>query len=177
MNSVRETDLEVETLHQREDSKAIAFQGQFSPLSNFYATTIHMRDTEYSNLEQYYQASKAKLHGDTTTMCKIMLEQDQAQIKKLSKQTKRNPNIGTEDEKSQLLKIMEDGLLAKFSDPALKDYLLATEGKNLIEASKYDTFWGCGKALDNPECLKQNSDTGNYLGKLLVKVRDTLEAK
>ena len=175
VNSVRETDLEVEKLHQREDAKVIAFQGQFSPFSNFYAFNIQLRDTEYSSLEQYYQASEAKLHGDLTTACKIMLEKDQVQIKKLSKQIKTNPNIGKEEENCQLLTLMEEGLIAKFSNPHLQDYLLKTNDKCLVEASQYDTFWGCGKSLDNPECLKLNPMTGNHLGRLLVKVREQLK--
>lgn len=55
-------------------------------------------------------------------------------------------------------------LKVKFSDPELKEKLLATGDAILIEDSKTDPFWGIGK-----------KGTGkNMLGKLLMKVREEI---
>jgi len=55
-------------------------------------------------------------------------------------------------------------LQAKFQDEVLKRKLLATGNAILIENSKTDSIWGCGK--------KGNGK--NMLGKLLMKVRKEL---
>lgn len=55
-------------------------------------------------------------------------------------------------------------LKVKFSDIELKEKLLATGNAILIEKSKSDSFWGCGK----------NGKGKNMLGKLLMKVREEL---
>lgn len=48
----------------------------------------------------------------------------------------------------------------------LRDLLLSTNSKNLIEASPYDYYWGCG-----------NDGSGqNRLGKLLMELRLELSA-
>ena len=56
-------------------------------------------------------------------------------------------------------------LKVKFSDIELKEKLLATGNAILIEDSKSDSFWGCGK----------NGKGKNMLGKLLMKVREELK--
>jgi len=55
-------------------------------------------------------------------------------------------------------------LRAKFSDPELKERLLATGDAILREASKTDSFWGIGK----------NGKGKNMLGKLLMQVREEI---
>lgn len=58
-------------------------------------------------------------------------------------------------------------LRVKFSDPDLKYKLLDTSSAILIEDSKTDAFWGCGKSGKGK----------NTLGKLLMQVRKELQDK
>ena len=60
---------------------------------------------------------------------------------------------------------MYEVLEVKFSEPELREKLLATDNAILIEDSKTDSFWGIGKSGKGK----------NMLGKLLMKVRKELK--
>jgi ribA/ribD-fused uncharacterized protein len=66
--------------------------------------------------------------------------------------------------------------MAKFgSHPELKDYLLNTGERILVEASPVDAIWGIGLAEDDPACENPNHWKGkNLLGFALMMVRDQL---
>lgn len=58
-------------------------------------------------------------------------------------------------------KIVVEGSTLKFgSDPALRDYLRATRGRVLVEASPRDRIWGIGlgKAPRTPRSLHAGTD-------------------
>jgi ribA/ribD-fused uncharacterized protein len=56
------------------------------------------------------------------------------------------------------------GLRAKFDNLALRNALINTGGKLLVEASPYDYYWGCGAS----------GTWQNKLGKLLMALRSEL---
>ncbi len=58
----------------------------------------------------------------------------------------------------------------------IRNFLLSTKGKSLVEASMKDLFWECGIALrDHVKMLDiHNWSSKNLLGKLLEEVRDEL---
>lgn len=66
--------------------------------------------------------------------------------------------------------------LAKFGQHAdLKDYLVNTGDRILVEASPVDKIWGVGLASDNPAIENPNLWKGlNLLGFALMEVRDLL---
>lgn len=59
---------------------------------------------------------------------------------------------------------MFEVLKVKFSEPELREKLLATDNAILIEDSKTDSFWGIGKSGKGK----------NMLGKLLMKLREEI---
>ncbi len=61
--------------------------------------------------------------------------------------------------------VMLTGLRAKFKDPFLKELLLSTGKKTLVENSPYDKYWGIGP----------NRKGKNRLGVLLMQLRDELK--
>jgi predicted NAD-dependent protein-ADP-ribosyltransferase YbiA (DUF1768 family) len=68
-----------------------------------------------------------------------------------------------EDWQVYRLEVMRKILKAKFSqNPNLHKLLLSTKGRDLIENSPRDSFWGVGK----------NKQGENFLGKLLMELRD-----
>ena len=68
-----------------------------------------------------------------------------------------------DDWDSYRLVAMKSALTHKFSqNQRLKEMLLATAGKTLVEASPKDSFWGCGA----------DGAGKNWLGRLLEEVRD-----
>lgn len=72
--------------------------------------------------------------------------------------------------------IVVNANLSKFSStPKLKEFLLSTGDRVLVEASPVDKIWGIGLAQDNPSCENPNSWKGeNLLGFALMEVRDQL---
>lgn len=76
---------------------------------------------------------------------------------------------------------MRRGVLAKFSyrpNKDLRQRLLDTGNRILIEASPFDTYWGCGWSADMYRASPSEHYPGrNELGKVLMEVRDILRAK
>ena len=66
---------------------------------------------------------------------------------------------------------------AKYSqNPRLRDKLLATGDKTLVEASPHDKIWGIGMSENNPNCLDETKWQGmNLLGKALMQVRKQIK--
>lgn len=74
------------------------------------------------------------------------------------------------------LGVVYRGNLAKFTQhPKLKEYLLSTGYKILVEASPYDKVWGIGLSKTDYRALDPNLWLGqNLLGFILMEVRDTI---
>ena len=70
---------------------------------------------------------------------------------------------------------MQQGLEAKFSTSTLKTILLETGNKKILEASRYDKYWGIGIGLYDPQCLSKTTQDENQMGKLLMHIRDQLK--
>ena len=59
----------------------------------------------------------------------------------------------------------------------MRDILLATENKILVEASPLDTIWGIGYAKDSPAATDPKAWRGlNLLGFALMEVRDEIRS-
>lgn len=60
-------------------------------------------------------------------------------------------------------------------NPEMKDELLATKGKTLVEASPRDRLWGVGLGQHNQKIRDKTMWRGkNLLGYILTEVRDHL---
>ena len=72
--------------------------------------------------------------------------------------------------------IVVEGNLAKFSqNEDLRNFLLNTDDKILVEASPKDTIWGIGFDEFAPEAMNPSLWNGeNLLGFALMEVRDKL---
>ena len=58
----------------------------------------------------------------------------------------------------------------------MKDFLLSTGDKLLVEASPYDKIWGIGLSENKAKQMKLEEWPGkNYLGKCLMSVREKLK--
>ncbi|MEO0340141.1 MAG: NADAR family protein, partial [Bacteroidota bacterium] len=74
------------------------------------------------------------------------------------------------------VEIVVEGNFHKFSQaPELKEFLLNTKDRILVEASPYDKIWGIGlnaqaEGIENPDTWKGQ----NLLGFALMEVRDQL---
>lgn len=90
------------------------------------------------------------------------------------------PNFSAGVWNSRKFPIVRRGNLLKFQqNEDLKEWLLATEEKYIVEASPTDNVWGIGMSEANAKKLgvKGREQWGeNLLGKALMEVRDEIRA-
>ncbi len=129
----------------------------------------------YSTAEHWMMAEKARLFGDSEACARILSAGHPNQAKKLGRQVR-----GFDDDhwKRARRDIVVRGNEAKFTQhPALRDFLLATGDRIIVEASPYDRIWGIGMTADHPDAEHPARWRGeNLLGFALMKVRETLKS-
>ena len=106
-------------------------------------------------------------------MNQILAETDQMTIKRLGRLVKNyDDSVWTE----RCFQIVVDGNLAKFSqNDDLRQFLLGTGDKIIVEASPKDRIWGIGFDEFAPEATNPALWNGeNLLGFALMEVRDRL---
>lgn len=142
-------------------------------LSNFYACEFTVDGQKYFNSEQFFMAEKARTFKDEKTLKEILEEKAPLKCKKLGRKIK-----GFDNELWDSLRVaaMEKACYAKFSQNCeLRNKLLFTENKTLVEASPYDKIWGIGLHWKDDRVLDREEWKGrNLLGKALMKVRAQL---
>jgi len=144
--------------------------------SNWHPSPFEEGGIRYNCVEQFMMAEKARLFQDTATLDKIMKEEDPKIQKKLGRKVS---NFDSDTWDSHREGIVFRGCLAKFSqNKALKQALLATGTRTLVEASPYDKIWGVGLKASDTRIQDPGKWKGlNLLGKCLEKVRSTLGNK
>ena len=158
--------------HQKKDGSISK-----SCFSQWYKSYFSIDGTIYSCMEQYMMAEKARLFNDEEILIEIMKEQEPKKIKDLGRRVKNFDDV-LWSQKCQ--DIVRKGNLAKFEqNKQLKQFLLSTGNKILVEASPFDTIWGIGLSEQAEEAGDPNKWRGtNYLGFALMWVREQLrEAK
>lgn len=149
--------------------------GQIAPgcLVQWYQSPFTVDGVTYPTAEHYMMVQKALLFKDTTIAEQMLRESVPEKVKKLGRQVK---NFDSATWGAHCQKVVYDGNMAKFQqNKALLEYLLATKNKVLIEASPFDTIWGVGLGENCNAILKPQFWKGtNYLGFILMQVRDTL---
>ncbi len=127
----------------------------------------------YRTAEHFMMAEKARLFGDEKTCARVLEAASPAEAKKLGRL------VGNFDEQAWLAArndIVVRGNEAKFSQhPHLKDFLLGTGDRVLVEASPVDRIWGIGLAATDPGAEDPKQWRGlNLLGFALMEVRRRL---
>ena len=118
-------------------------------LSQWYNCIFEIDGIKYYTAEQYMMSQKALTFNDIEINSKIMEEKDPKTYKKLGRQVK-NFDSSIWDKKK--FDIVVKGNIAKFSqNEKLKEFLLNTKDKILVEASPYDNIWGIGMDDNNKE--------------------------
>ncbi len=137
-------------------------------LSQWYDCKFTVDDIEYHTAEQYMMAQKAVLFKDKTVFEKIMSSSEPSEYKKFGRLIKGFDEKVWDAEKCN---IVIKGNTAKFSqNEDLKQFLLNTNSRILVEASPYDKIWGIGLAEYN--CNPTQWQGSNLLGFCLMEVRD-----
>ena len=121
--------------------------------SQWHLADMTIDGIEYNSCEQYMMHQKALLFGDNDIAEDIMNEKNPREQKRFGRQIK---NFDKSVWDKNCFAIVYEGNYAKFSqNPELKEELLATGDRVLVEASPLDNIWGIGMAendegVDNP---------------------------
>lgn len=140
-------------------------------LSNFYPCKFEFNGKTFNFSEQCFMYQKAILFNDFEIAKQVLNETDVRKIKALGRKVKNFNNELWDKHKEDF---MFNACYAKFSQNSeLKDFLLSTSNREIVEASPVDNIWGIGfssdKAMENVNKWGQN-----LLGKVLMKVREDL---
>jgi ribA/ribD-fused uncharacterized protein len=144
-----------------------------SEFSNFYSCKFTYKGIEFLNSEQAFMWEKAIYFGDVSIGADILNAKTPGKAKALGRQVE-----GFDSKKwmEVCFDFMVNVNIAKYaSDPYLKDILLSTGNKTIVESSPEDTIWGIGLHTDDDRVLDESKWRGmNLLGKALMEVRKRL---
>lgn len=145
-----------------------------SVFSQWADSPFEIDGVQYVTAEQWMMAEKARTFNDEETLKKILYFPSPSMQKKLGRQVK---NYNDEVWASKRFDAVVKGNYAKFSqNERLRQILLNTEDKILVEASPTDRIWGIGLSEYDSRCLDESKWRGqNLLGKALMKVRNMLK--
>ena len=168
------SDLQLENLSMQQTSKSVLFYGKYSFLSNFYQAEFKLDSKTFCSSEQYFQYSKAIHCGNSEIAGKIMATFNPVDQKRLGHKLKPS-NEQWNDNLAE--KIMETSIKAKFrQNLELRQKLLSTGNKDIVECNPYDKYWGNGLALNTKDAhLRSNWKGKNMIGELLCRVRSELK--
>lgn len=131
---------------------------------------------DFNCAEQYMMASKAKLFPckeNDVIFDAIMNAKDPDTQKHLGRQVQNFDPVLWE---ANARTIVFRGNIQKFKTAELFDYIMGTEDRTLVEGAIYDPVWGVKLRWNDPGIEDVNNWKGtNWLGQVLMKVRNTLQ--
>jgi ribA/ribD-fused uncharacterized protein len=145
-----------------------------SCLSQWWPGNFKDDTTTYRTAEHYMMAKKAELFSDNEVAREIVNTRFPKDVKALGRQIR---NFDSEKWDHAKFNIVKQGNYLKFSqNAALKQFLLETKNKVLVETSPSDAIWGIGLPETDPKATKPAEWRGlNLLGFALMEVRDELK--
>ena len=130
----------------------------------------------YRSAEHYMMAGKAMLFGDPGMAEKIRAVEHPSEAKKLGRLV-----AGFDEEvwRERRFEIVVEAGVAKFGQhPELRDFLLGTGERVLVEASPRDRIWGIGMGAANENAeVPENWRGLNLLGFALMETRARLRVE
>jgi len=141
--------------------------------SQWWESEFTVDAIRYKTAEHFMMAEKARLFEDEAALQEILQTDHPFDVKKVGR---RVSNFRPDDWDDHKFNIVVKGNYAKFSqNEELKQFLLNTKNRVLVEASPHDKIWGIGMDEFNPNVINPYSWRGqNLLGYALMEVRDML---
>ena len=142
-------------------------------LSQWWPAPFMVDGVYYPTAEHFMMAGKARLFGDTEIGERVLAARTPGEAKALGRQVRAFNQATWEEHRFD---IVVAGNTAKFGqNPPLRDYLLGTGDRVLVEASPVDRIWGIGLAARDPRAFDPHHWQGlNLLGFALMRVRAVL---
>lgn len=147
-----------------------------SCFSQWWIADFKVDGITYKTAEHWMMAKKAELFGDKEIYEKIINSKSPGEAKDLGR---RISGFNQEKWEAARFEIVVEGNYHKFTQyPDLREFLLNTQDRILVEASPVDNIWGVGLAKDNARIENPEEWNGlNLLGFALMEVRDRLSKK
>ncbi|KUJ08019.1 DUF1768-domain-containing protein [Mollisia scopiformis] len=187
---IREPAAMASTIPQVETDEPIYFWREHSSphgyMSQWYHSpfTCPSTTTTYKTAEQYMMHRKALLFSDPTIAAQILTTTSPKAQKALGRKVKNFEQKVWEEERER---IVEEGTWLKFrygvdrgelegEGVSLRERLVGTGERELVEASPMDRIWGIGFTEKRAGEMRDKWGM-NLLGKALMKVRERLRAE
>ena len=148
--------------------------GDKKVLSNWYRCNFKdpFDNQIYTSTEQFMMAKKAQIFKDNVSLLKILTTDCPRKAKEFGRQVK---NFDEQMWSDRACDIVIYGCYLKFSqNDNLKNYILSTGERILVEASQYDRVWGIGISILSAKSGKPWNGE-NLLGKCLNQVRSLIK--
>lgn len=137
----------------------------------WYPSPFHEDGKHFETSEQYMMYHKALLMNDSAVAEKILSVKTPAQAKTLGREVK---NFKQEIWDNNCDRVVEQGQYLKFKQNGqLKEVLLGTEQREIVETSPNDRLWGIGFNTEEAEVHVEEWGE-NKLGKALMRARERL---
>lgn len=145
-----------------------------SCFSQWWESEFTVDGITYKTAEHFMMAEKARLFKNEDIRMKIIESKSPAAAKKLGRQVE---GFDQKVWEANRFEIVVRGNLSKFSqNKNLKEFLIKTNKRVLVEASPVDPIWGIGIAEDHNNASNPRKWRGlNLLGFALMEVRDLLK--
>ncbi|WP_330460116.1 NADAR family protein [Streptomyces sp. NBC_00820] len=142
-------------------------------MSQWWPSPFEVDGVEYATAEHWMMAGKARLFGDAEAERRVLAAAHPAEAKKAGRLVRGFDETVWERERFGI--VVEGGVHKFASDDALRDFLLGTGERVLVEASPVDRVWGIGLAADDPAASDPGRWRGlNLLGFALMEARERL---
>ncbi|WP_435234704.1 NADAR family protein [Psychromonas sp. PT13] len=143
--------------------------------SQWYDSPFSADGNKFITAEHYMMFHKAMLFNDVNSAEKVLRAKNPGEAKSIGREV-----LGFNEEiwLAKRFEIVVKANVAKFqSNAALKEFLLNTHHRVLVEASPVDKVWGIGLAEDNKSSENPNLWKGeNLLGFALMETRKIIQS-
>ena len=144
-----------------------------SCLSQWFESSFKEDGINFMTAEHYMMFQKAMLFGDKEIANIVLSASNPGEAKALGRQIKNFNNDVWLDHRFDI--VINANVLKFSQNKELKEFLLKTKNRVLVEASPVDNIWGIGLAADDPKAENPYNWKGpNLLGFALMVVRDQL---
>ncbi|MEU6356774.1 NADAR family protein [Streptomyces sp. NPDC047072] len=146
-----------------------------SCLSQWWPSPFVVAGVSYATAEHWMMAGKARLFEDREAERRVLEAKSPAQAKKMGRLVRGFDETTWRRER---FAIVVEGSVQKFAaHPDLREFLLDTKDRVLVEASPVDRVWGIGLAADDEAAQHPERWRGpNLLGFALMEARERLRA-
>lgn len=174
----KEQELMQNALNQEKDNnfQGFAFFGHVGNgigpwvLSQWYPANFEFGGYTFTNAEMAMMSAKAIIFKDEAALEKILVSSSPKEAKSLGRSVK---NYDEKIWQERRYSVVLQNTIAKFEqNPELKDFLLTTGDRTLIEASPYDGIWGVKLPPTHVNVFKPSKWKGlNLLGFALTEAK------